>query len=128
MKIIIETIEHSEQRYPTVGDWYWAKDEPQTLHVKVSEMERFSNSACVLLIGIHEVIEALLCYRAGITDAEVDDFDITFAGAKLPGEPGDHSNCPYCKHHFFATSIERLIAQHLTLDWNKYEAEIERLG
>ncbi len=31
MKIIIETIEHTTQRYETCGDWYYTED--GTLHI-----------------------------------------------------------------------------------------------
>ena len=34
MKIVIETIPHAQQRYPTCGDWY---TDDSGLHIKVSE-------------------------------------------------------------------------------------------
>jgi hypothetical protein len=33
MRIVIETIDHSKQRYPTVGDW---QVKPDGLHITVS--------------------------------------------------------------------------------------------
>ena len=58
MKILIETIKHSEQRYPTVGD-YWT-DSDGTLQVRVSEM---GDDRYALLVAVHEVIEAFLCQQ-----------------------------------------------------------------
>lgn len=96
MKILIETIPHSEQRYPTVGDWQWTQvkvlgrsgfpaDDKlvPTLHIKVSEMSDWRHEA---LVAIHEAVEALLCKYAGITEQEVDDFDKVFE-AKKPCNP-----------------------------------------
>jgi NAD(P)-dependent dehydrogenase (short-subunit alcohol dehydrogenase family) len=47
MRIGIETIEHSKQRYPTVGDW---QGKPDGLHVYVSKM---SDQRYEFLIGMH---------------------------------------------------------------------------
>jgi hypothetical protein len=68
MRIVIETIEHSNQRYPTVGDW---QVKPDGLHITVSKM---SDPRYEFLIGMHEAIEAVLCQHTGISLAAVDKF------------------------------------------------------
>ena len=121
MKIIIETIPHKKQRYPTVGDWYFKKG---VLHIRVSKMSSWKNE---MLVAVHELVEVLLCKDRGITTAQVDAFDKAFEKKRKPGnedEPGDDPKAPYRKEHFFATNIERLMAAELRVDWAKYDQEI----
>lgn len=119
MKILIESIPHSTQRYETVGDWYYQPD--GTLAIKVSEMvdERY-----IQLVAVHELIEALLCKHRWITPQQIDDWDMNFFG---PGEPGDCVNAPYHLEHTFATAAERLLAEALNVDWRKYNDEVNKL-
>jgi len=70
LKVVIETIDHSQQRYPTVGDWQI--DKAGNLHITVSKM---SDQRYEFLIGMHEAIEAYLAVHAGISPAAVDKFD-----------------------------------------------------
>ncbi len=125
MKIVIETIPHNTQRYPTCGDWF--RDEDGTLRIKVSE-EVGTKEAC--LIALHELVEALLCEDRGITQQAVDDFDKAFEAAREPGnedKPGDDPAAPYRKEHFFATNIEALMSSEYGINWQEYEKKIEPL-
>jgi hypothetical protein len=136
MKILIETIPHSEQRYPTVGDWFWkssrTKDfddkgkgpdwhEKDTLVIRVSAM---SDWRYEVLVGLHEAIEALLCKHAGVSEAIVDAFDLNFKGE---GEPGDDIGAPYHRQHEMATYVEQFLASGLDVDWPAHELEIDSL-
>lgn len=145
MKIIIETIAHETQRYPTVGDWYY---EGETLHVKVSDL---GNERMNQLVAVHELIEVLLCQHAGISQAAVDEFDIAFEknredrmfeaskSVSEPGvtcaeeqmisieEPGDDISAPYRKQHCFATAVERMMAAEMDVPWNDYASKIESM-
>ena len=121
MKIIIETIPHKKQRYPTVGDWYTRKG---VLHIRVSKMKDWRHE---LLVALHELVEVNLCKQRGISEKIVDAFDIAFEKARKPGnddEPGDDPKAPYRKEHFFATNIEALMSAELGVDWAKYEKEV----
>jgi hypothetical protein len=124
LKIVIETIEHEEQRYPTVGDWfYWNK----TLHIKVSETD---NNDYNYLIALHELVEAWLCQKRGIIQEEVDAFDIAYEFNRQPGddsEPGDNISAPYRDEHCIATGVERIVCAALGLPWKDYEETLERL-
>lgn len=137
MKILIETIPHSEQRYPTVGDWQWKTVDqlglvkPSTidssepvLHIKVSQM---SDWRYEVLVGLHEAIEAILCKQASVTEQEVDAFDFNFSLAHFEGEPGDDQHAPYHTQHMDATMIETFVADKLHVDWAEYEKEIDSL-
>ena len=115
MNIVIQTIPHENQRYETIGDWQKVDD---TLIVNVSELP---DARYEFLIGLHEMVEAYLCLSRGVTEKQVDEFDLAFQG---DGEPGDASDSPYRKEHFHATNIERLVAEQLGVDWEKYETAI----
>lgn len=122
MKILIETIPHSAQRYPTVGDWYvdYLSD---TLHIKVSRME---DRRHIYLIAIHELTEAFLCMHRGITSEQIDQWDLTLT-AEGNFDPGDHPDAPYHQEHTFATAIERILASALEVRWNLYSDYVEAL-
>jgi hypothetical protein len=126
MRISIETIDHSKQRYPTVGDWiiHLKKDE---ITIRVSKM---GNWRYELLVGIHELVEVLLCLDRGIPQSLVDDFDKQFEERRIDGntdEPGDDPHAPYRREHFFATSIERLLSAELGVDWKTYDDVVSSL-
>jgi len=119
MKITIETIPHKEQRYETVGDWYY--EENGDLRIKVSELSNWRLSA---LIAVHELVEVLLCQHRGVDQKTVDEFDMAFKGE---GEPGDDPGAPYSYEHCFATGIERMLATGLGVQWKLYEDELNAL-
>lgn len=123
MKIIIETIPHEQQAYPTVGDWRYDPD--GTLRIKVSEMSDWRHEACV---AVHELVEVLMCKQAGVTVEMVDKFDKDFEAHRHPDsveEPGDSMDAPYRLQHGIASGIERVLGAELGVDWNKYADEVE---
>lgn len=119
MRIIIDVIDHKDQRYSTVGDWQY--DEEGNLIVKVSKLGSWKKES---LVGLHEIIEALLCRSAGVSEHDVDQFDFNFKG---DGEPGDDPNCPYRRQHFFAETVERMMADKFHIDFAEYEKQLEAL-
>lgn len=77
-----------------------------------------------LAVGLHEMVEALLCKNDGITEAEVDGFDFAYAG---DGEPGGDPLAPYNRQHQFATCIEALFIHAFRLNWAAYEEAVDAL-
>lgn len=125
MKIIIETIPHDTQRYSTCGDWYFEED--GTLRIKVSDT---GNDDYAALVGLHELVEVLLCKKRGITTEQVDEFDKAFEASREEGnedEPGDDPKAPYRKEHFFATNIEALMSAELGVNWQEYESKLNEM-
>ncbi len=114
MKINIETIPHSKQRYKTVGD-YWKRG--NTWEFRVSKM----NNDYEFLVIIHELIEAYLTNKRGVKWKDIDKFDKTFTGSD---EPGNSIKAPYYLEHRFAENIERQLALEMGIDWFTYEREI----
>jgi hypothetical protein len=125
MRIIIEPILHSQQRYNTAGDWWFEPDEVGgTLIVKVSMT---GNDKYDTLVGIHEVVEAVLCKSRGIREVDVSAFDEEFESNRKPGsndEPGNDPNAPYFKEHQVATQVERIVSDELGVDWDEYDKAI----
>lgn len=128
MKIILETIYHCEQRYPTVGDYQTERD--GTTHISVSKM---GDRRYELLVGIHELIEHSLVKERGIDEASIDTFDLMFEEERREGlhsdtdEPGSDPRAPYHAEHEIASHIERVMAIHMGVDWNEYEKAVNAL-
>jgi hypothetical protein len=110
MRIIIEAKAEQEMRYSTEGDWF--VDQVGDLRIQSIGLDPLAQDEA-FLVALHELVEAKLCRHAGITEAEVDAFDLAFVGI---GEPGDAWNCPYRKQHRQAMLIEHMMASFLGLD------------
>lgn len=119
MKITLETIPHEQQRYETAGDWFF--DEEQNLTIRVSDTGDWRFNA---MVAVHELIEVLLCKARGITQEQVDIFDLSYKGE---GEPGDEPNAPYQNEHNFATSVERMLCAAFNIPWAEYDGKLEQL-
>ncbi|MDE2098144.1 MAG: hypothetical protein KGL39_12895 [Patescibacteria group bacterium] len=126
--VTIETIPHSEHRYPTCGDWIYdpAKEH---LTVRVSETGDWRESFCV---AVHELVEAGICVQCGIDPDAVDEFDMHFEQTRdlqddPDGEPGDDPKAPYYHQHQLATNIEHSVATHLGLHWPTHNANLGSL-
>lgn len=120
MTIVIETIPHKSQRYPTLGDWQWRDHE--TLLITVSDT---GNWRMNMLIAIHEMVEVVLCKSVGISQEVVDHFDIH--EAKDSDDPGDLIEAPYRDQHCFATAVERMMCAAMGISWSFYEGICEQL-
>ncbi len=119
MRILIESIPHKDQRYPTVGDWW--TDIQGDLHIRVSQMQ---DPKHMQLVAIHELIEALLCKATHVDQIEVDRFDQTYTG---DGEPGDDPRAPYYQQHQVASGIEQLLATLMNVRWLAYGRAVDAL-
>lgn len=133
MKIVIESIPHVKQRYPTCGDWY--TDPDGTLNIKVSE--EMGNDSC-FLVSVHELVECYIAMRRGITVQQIDDFDMAYEKAHREGgtlegkrlddsEPGDDPTCPIFAEHGIATGIERILCAIMGITWNQHADNVDKL-
>ena len=118
MTILVQEVNHEDQRYNTVGDWQFFD---YLLHIKVSKM---TDKRHVYLVAIHEIIEATLCHFMGISEEAVDEYDMNYKGN---AEPGDQPEAPYYIQHKFATMVEKKMAKLMEVDWKEYEKEINNL-
>jgi hypothetical protein len=121
MRIVIETVKHAEQRYDTVGDWQYDTTKDEML-IRVSEMGHWKFN---FLVALHELVEWAICRDDGVTDKEVDTFDIHYAGSC--DEPGDDLDAPYWYGHQVASGIERSAAAAMRVNWTEYNRRIQEL-
>ncbi len=129
----IRTIDHSQQRYDTVGDWI---DGGEVLEIRVSNLGDWRYNA---LIAIHELVEVVLLQghvgRYGSPgfawiQKKVDEFDMAYEKARPPAdfsEPGDSPEAPYHIQHGYATAAERMVCAALGLAWARYNGDVESL-
>lgn len=135
MKISVEQVPHENQRYDTVGDWEFDGDDllvnVSELYLKIRVPKASSTPVSInydiktvraedseFLVAIHEIIEAYLCKRAGITTEQVDAWDMNFMG---DGEPGGDPGAPYFEQHKKAGIIEEILCSFLGLKWENHE-------
>lgn len=125
MRIVIETVPHKDQRYPTVGDWW--RDADGTMQIRASDLP---DARMALLIAFHELIEAHLCEQRGISEESVKSFDLQHQADDDPwvNDPGHCPEAPYHKEHVFAECLERLFALELGVNWHSYESACLALG
>jgi hypothetical protein len=124
MKIIIETISHGKQRYPSVGDWFYRRG---VLHIRVSKLSDWRRE---YLVALHELVEVMQCRHDGVSQKAVDGFDNAYEKARPAGdesEPGDAAKAPYRRQHCLASGVERIAAAALDVCWKDYEEELNGL-
>jgi hypothetical protein len=143
MKIVIEEISREDHRYPTCGDWFFEEEwirppgtemgpsslwqKGKILRIKVSRLEDFRHT---MMVAVHELVEALTCHLDGVTQEQVDKFDMEYEANRKEGdesEPGDDPNAPYKRQHNLATAVERMCSYAWGVDWKDYESKIEAL-
>jgi hypothetical protein len=132
VKISIESVPHSEQRYKTPGDYFWSDSKYDTgyLTIRVSKMKDWRHE---ILIIVHELVECVLCKYFNIRETDITAFDENYESERKEGfhstedEPGNDPASPYRTEHFFAESVERLVAVALRVDWEQYSREVNSL-
>jgi hypothetical protein len=128
MRVVIDFVPHTEQRYGSIGDWQI--DSEGNWNIKVSRIQESGLNAFEyqLLVAVHELVEMIDCTHRGITPEAVDAFDMSFRGEDIFAEPGDDESAPYYASHQFACGIERLLAARLGVNWKAYSQAIDGLG
>lgn len=147
MLVLVTTVDHKNQRYPTTGDWHTEPEgDSVNLFVKVSKM---GNWKYEFLVALHELIESAVCFDTSVSEDDVTAFDEAYEKARDNmansseeglaivmayrdhykcgcgitdiSEPGDDEHAPYYLQHQFATRMELLMAGELHVDWDEYE-------
>lgn len=124
---VFETVPHANQRYETVGDWYYLGREKQQIVITSSSLP---DPRMELLVKFHELIEQSLCRQRGIREEDVTRFDENYEANRKEGdftEPGDDYKSPYYREHKFATKLEKEFAKELGVNWDEYEEAINSL-
>lgn len=113
MNIVIKIVPHKTQRYETLGDWYFDADGNLTICVSDTGDWRADT-----LVGLHELVEVMICKARGITEKDVTDFDLSHLDSD---EPGDETDAPYRDEHCIASGVERIVAGAMGYAWKEYE-------
>jgi len=117
--ITVSKISHDLQRYNTCGDWRFSPQDE--LFVFISDCGNWQSE---LLVAVHEIVEAFLCKATGVSEAEVDKWDMANLNEK---DPGILKGCPYRNQHISAEFVERLVARLLNTDWKEHEERLDKL-
>ena len=129
MEITLKSVEPRKVRANQCGDWHWGADGSLLVSVR-NDLSKNTQ----LLIALHEFIEAILCKKAGISDAQVTGFDIAFELEREAGkhkeddENGDDPRAPYHQEHINATAMEMFMCSMLGLTWKEHSKEIEKVN
>ncbi len=118
MNISIKTIPVKQMRYKTAGDWFFT--EKGDLEIKVIDL---GNWQMEFIIAIHELVEVMLCKHKGITQKDVDDFDMSEYGLSLE-EPGLDPKAPYCVEHMIALKVEQVLYKYLGVDEKEFDKKM----
>lgn len=89
------------------GDWFTNEDGDHV--VRTVGIDPIAHKEA-LLVALHELVESVLCFHAGISQEAVDAFDAAYDG---DGEPGDDPRAPYRRQHRQACLVEFLVADML---------------
>jgi hypothetical protein len=115
----IEVISPKGMRYRTVGDWFYADHFSLTIQVADTGNWKYN-----ILVAIHELIEVVLCRDAGVTEKQVDKFDLAHQDDE---DPGTHPKAPYGVQHLTAMGVEMIIAACMGVKWRTYEIALDRV-
>lgn len=121
-KVVMKTIDGRNHRYPTIGDWRICRRIGKLVFKIVVCRELGITSA--FLVMLHELIETFLCYRDGVTEQVVTDWDKCHLEAD---EPGEIDGCPYFQQHAIAMGMEKRMAQYLGMPWEVHEKKMNEV-
>lgn len=127
MQIRIDTVPHTSQRYDTCGDWQIEESYLRNGPFITITVSNTGNEKESFLLAVHELIEAGLCYFAGVTSQQVDAFDLNWTPHEGANEPGADPAAPYFHQHWVAEHIEKRLADELCINWQEYESHLNAL-
>jgi hypothetical protein len=118
---VLASVPEQMIRADQAGDWTF-RDNLITAYVARDRYPSDSEFA----ILIHELVEAYLCRKAGVTEQMVVEFDEMYEDERKNGhhkeddEPGDDPRSPYRLQHMAATHVERAVCAALDLSWKAH--------
>jgi hypothetical protein len=129
-ELAVKLIPHEQQRYNTAGDYFTDQNGVEqfrvSLPVDLQDAGDFAEKYAHLVM-IHEIVERVLTYHAGVSNEAIDAFDIEWTKRNDDGEPGDEPTAPYYRMHQIASIVERIVAAELGVNWQDYELSLNEL-
>lgn len=132
LRINLQVIPHREQRYETVGDWWW--DEEGVLQIRSSKMD---NPRFEQLVLLRELVEVLLAdwTRPRETSRDyllnrTEDHDKSFELARVDefSESGYEPKSPVYREHMIASAFEHIAALLMRVNYNEYTRAVAALS
>ncbi len=132
MRITLEVIPHEQQRLGAIGDWFFEKNGDLVVHVSDLGDWRYN-----FLVLRHEMDEAMLCMKDGITTETVDieqvahQEDVKAMGGIDMDDPDSFSGYPGSSiqvQHDDALAAEWVMSRLLGVDWVEYGKAAEKVG
>ncbi len=114
--IHILTKRPEEMRYETIGDWQTMREHNIDYETKISITE-MGDKRMEFCLALHELIEWFLCEVNGVTEKQVDSWDMSHLESD---DPGSENGAPYYEQHHLAIAFENLMAKLLHLNWERY--------
>jgi hypothetical protein len=121
---ILRTIPEQWHQYDTAGDWSICGNV-----ILCFVTDRFSDESALAIL-LHELVEAMLCKKAGISEGQICDFDQKYEAERQQGkhkeedEPGDSEDAPYRLQHMAATHVERAVCHAINLSWLEHSQSV----
>jgi hypothetical protein len=112
MRIIPKGVMRNQYR-ESLGDYFL--DEKGTLQIRAVEMPDLMYSHYILL---HEYMEAIRCYRAGISLESIERWDASHADSD---DPGSLKGAPYKREHDQSLTLERIACMQDGYEWQDYD-------
>ena len=119
----------NRMRYRTVGDFVYTPG-IERINFIIAEMR---NPDFEMLIFIHELVEAYLCWRRGLREEFITEFDKMFEEERKLGEhgkndePGDDPRSPYHREHKIASKFEKMLCKVMSIKWGRYSKAVDRI-
>jgi hypothetical protein len=128
--IAVAFLPHRQLRsYPDCGDWQIREGgEPAIITVAQT-----GSDVSDMAVALHELIESFLCWKHGVREEAVTDFDRLFfaeqqAGMHAPdAEPGHDPRAPYREWHLAAERFEREFVLQAGSTWDQHCENVNRL-
>ena len=118
--VMMRTILSKNHRYPTVGDWQVKKSKRGIRFLVLASRELGFDLAFSVMV--HELVEAFLCHKNGVTDEMVTEWDKAHLEAD---EPGEVEGCPYAQEHMIAKKIEFILLEYFGISEEEYDKKVD---
>lgn len=110
-EIKIRTKPYKDMRYPTVGDW---QEKRGVIQITVAKELGLVSG---LAMALHEIVEKVKCDMTGVTEQQVDEWDMSHL---LTDDPGLDPDAPYHEQHLSGEAMERAACVIFNLPWKKH--------
>ena len=120
MNVQLKTVPKEQVRCDGYGDWFYGEFGILATCADIKEWDDDTK----FRIAVHEMVEAWLCRKHGVTDTQVCKFDLLYEAERAEekhgelDEPGDDPRAPYREEHRAADHVERALCQVLGLTWD----------